>query len=141
MITSRRILLLIKNVSDKFCRENQVTHFTFNNIFMKIVPSMRQFGKSFVQPDEPQMMAHALCMLDKMDTNTHTQNTEYVVLIVFPWLRRLREHASVLSYTFVVCLAITPLHCPYCFISSSSSSAVHLNILLLASARPFYILS
>jgi hypothetical protein len=56
MITFRRILLKIRNISGKFCRENQVTQFTFNNIFMKIVPSMRQCGKSFVQPDEQQMI-------------------------------------------------------------------------------------
>jgi uncharacterized membrane protein len=56
MIISRRIPLKIRNVSGKFCTENQVTHFTFNNIFVKIVPSMRQFGKSFVQPDEQQMI-------------------------------------------------------------------------------------
>ena len=58
VITSRRILLEIKDISGKFCSENQVTHFTFNNIFMKIVPSMRQFGKSFVQPDKLQMIIH-----------------------------------------------------------------------------------
>jgi hypothetical protein len=62
MVTSRRILLKIRNVSGKFCRENQVTHFTFN-IFMKSVPTMRQLGKSFVQPEEQQMI-----------TSNNTQN-------------------------------------------------------------------
>ena len=30
-IISRRILLIMRNVSDKSCRENQNTHFVFNN--------------------------------------------------------------------------------------------------------------
>jgi len=30
-----------ENVSDKCCRENRNTHFTFNNIFQKIVPFTR----------------------------------------------------------------------------------------------------
>jgi hypothetical protein len=41
MIISRRILLTVRNVSDKSCRENQNTHFMFNNVFPKIVPFMR----------------------------------------------------------------------------------------------------
>ena len=32
------ILLRVKNCSDRSCRENQNTHFMFNNIFPKIVP-------------------------------------------------------------------------------------------------------
>jgi len=35
------------NGSDKSCRENQNTHLTFNNLFLKIVASMRQFGRIF----------------------------------------------------------------------------------------------
>jgi len=32
----------MRNISDKHCRENQNTHFTFNNFFFpKIVPFMR----------------------------------------------------------------------------------------------------
>jgi len=31
----------MRNVSDKGCRENQNTHYMFNNIFPKIVPFMR----------------------------------------------------------------------------------------------------
>jgi hypothetical protein len=33
MIVSRSILLSIRNVSDKICRENQNTHFMFNKFF------------------------------------------------------------------------------------------------------------
>ena len=41
LITSRSVLLRMKNVSDKICTENQNTHFVFNNFFHKIVPFMR----------------------------------------------------------------------------------------------------
>jgi len=42
LITSRLILLRIRNVSDKICRENQDTHFVFNNFFFpKILLFMR----------------------------------------------------------------------------------------------------
>jgi len=40
-IISRRILLRIRNGSDKSCRENQNTHFMFNKFSWKIVPFMR----------------------------------------------------------------------------------------------------
>ena len=40
-IISRSILLRMRNVSDKSCRENQNTHFVFNDLFSKTVPFMR----------------------------------------------------------------------------------------------------
>jgi len=41
VIISRSVLLRIRNVSDKSCRENQNTHFMMNDFFPKIVPFMR----------------------------------------------------------------------------------------------------
>jgi hypothetical protein len=41
VIISRLILLGMRNVLDKSCRENQNTRFMFNNDFQKIVPFMR----------------------------------------------------------------------------------------------------
>jgi len=35
MIVSLSALLRMRNVSDKSCRENQNTHFMFNNVFLK----------------------------------------------------------------------------------------------------------
>jgi len=40
MILSRSFLLKIKNISKKICRENQNTHFMFNNVFSRVVPFM-----------------------------------------------------------------------------------------------------
>jgi hypothetical protein len=42
LITSCYILLRMRNVSNKICRENQNTHFVFSNLFSKIVPFVRQ---------------------------------------------------------------------------------------------------
>ena len=36
LIISRSVLLRMRNVSDKTCRESQNTHFIFNNIFQKL---------------------------------------------------------------------------------------------------------
>jgi hypothetical protein len=42
LIISRSVLLRMRNVSDKSCRENQNTHFVFSNFFFsKIVPFMK----------------------------------------------------------------------------------------------------
>jgi hypothetical protein len=39
------MLLRMRNVSDKSCRENQNIRFVFNTFFLKIVPFMRQYAK------------------------------------------------------------------------------------------------
>jgi hypothetical protein len=39
------IIFKMRNISDKSCREDQNTHFIFNNFFPKIVPFMSQSGK------------------------------------------------------------------------------------------------
>ena len=43
----------------------------------------------------------------KKNTHTHTHtHTEYVILIVFPLQQWLRENASLLRYTYIVCLIL-----------------------------------
>ena len=51
----------------------------------------------------------------------------------------LREHASMLSHTLVAFIINTLLPYTYRYISTSSSSVVNLNILMLAFLIPFYI--
>jgi len=61
----RSVLLRMRNVSDKSCRENQNTHFAFSNFFPKIVQFMRKCEKYYrVGQATDDCMAHALCMLD-----------------------------------------------------------------------------
>jgi hypothetical protein len=67
MIISRWILVRMRNVSDKICRENQNTHFMLNNFFPKIAPFMRKCGKMWQSQTGHRWQhntAHALCMLD-----------------------------------------------------------------------------
>jgi len=48
-------------------------------------------------------MVHTHCMLD---TNTHS---EYVILIAFALQQWLKEVASILRYTYTVCLVLTEI--------------------------------
>jgi hypothetical protein len=59
-IISRSVLLGMRNISDKICRENQNTHFTFN-CFSSPPPSPENravyeiMWKNMVDPERPQM--------------------------------------------------------------------------------------
>jgi len=65
LIISRSCLLGMRNVSDKSCRENQNTRFMLSNCFSKIVPFMRQCGKTqYSQQATDDNTEHAHCMLD-----------------------------------------------------------------------------
>ena len=84
LIISRSIILTMRNVPDKSCRENQNTHFVFCDYFPKIVPFMRKCGKkiNIVQLGRTQMAIRRMrieCWIPKA-TNTHS---EYVILIAF----------------------------------------------------------
>jgi hypothetical protein len=57
------ILLRMRNVSDRSCRENKKTHFMFNNIFLKVLPFMRKCGIARQVTDYINM-AHAYCLPD-----------------------------------------------------------------------------
>jgi len=51
MTTSRCILLILRNVSDKNCIENQITHFIFNNFFFEKHAVCKKMWKNIVDPD------------------------------------------------------------------------------------------
>jgi hypothetical protein len=85
MVTSRWILLRMRNIWDKYCRENQGTHLYSNSFFPKTVSLMRKCGKVWYSEtghSRQYNMAHALCMLDDWRykhthtrTHTHTHRT------------------------------------------------------------------
>ena len=81
MIISRSVLLRMRNVSGKSCRENQNTHFVLNNIFPKIVPFVRHW-KNTVQPDRPQKKIWRMGIARRIPRTTNT-HSEYVILIAF----------------------------------------------------------
>jgi hypothetical protein len=44
-IISRSVLLIMRNISNKRCRENQNTYFVIGNFYSKIVPFINNVGK------------------------------------------------------------------------------------------------
>ena len=83
-IISLSLLLRMINVSGKSCRENQNTHFVFNNCLFFIFFFCNRvvyeiMWKNIVEPDGPQMTKRRIriaCWVPKA-TNTHS---EYVIL-------------------------------------------------------------
>ena len=100
IITPRSVLLRMYNVSDKSCRENRNTRFTFTNAFVfenRIV--WDKFGKilySRTSQTTIWRMRNA-CWIPKA-THTHS---EYTVLISFPPQQWSHESASGLRYTYI----------------------------------------
>jgi hypothetical protein len=65
MIISRSVLLRMRNVPDKSCREYQNTHFTFNNFFWKSLHlwgNLEKYSRAGQATDNN--MAHAPCVLE-----------------------------------------------------------------------------
>jgi len=58
MKISLSVLLRMRNVSDKSCRENQNTCFVFNYFFLRENRAVyEKMWKSMVEPDRPQVAA------------------------------------------------------------------------------------
>ena len=117
LVISRSLVLRMKNASDKICRENQDTHLMFSNIFFffENLAIYEVMWKNTFGPDRPQMkiwrMRISCCIIKTTDTHS-----EYVILIAFPLQQWLYERASVLRYTYVVCLVCVTKrvqHCQY----------------------------
>ena len=116
-----------KNFSDKSCRENLNTHFTFKNIFFFFLENRgvyEMMWKNVVQRTP-------YCL--PKTTNTHS---EYVILIAFPLQQLLQEHASMLPYMYIAgivlfffyksdkfCfkLLVTPCNCATVLIDENSN--------------------
>ena len=105
MIISRSVLLRMKNVSGKNCRENQNTHFVFTNFFFFNRDLYEVMWKNVVQAGRPKMKRERMrfgCWILK-GTNTCSK---YEVHFVFSLQQWLRERASILlSYVqHIVCV-------------------------------------
>jgi hypothetical protein len=94
LIICRSVLLIMRNVSDKRCREHQNTHFIFDNLFSKIVPFMRMW-KNIVEPERSQTMRTRIACWMIKGINTHSAYTN-IILIAFPPPQWLHEHISIL---------------------------------------------
>jgi hypothetical protein len=71
----------MRNVSDKSCGGNQITHFVFNNFFSKKCVVYEIMWKNIVEQGATEdNMAHVQCILAPKATNTHSQ---YVKVLPF----------------------------------------------------------
>jgi hypothetical protein len=111
-IISRSVLLIMKNVSDKSCRESRNTHCVINEFFFlqkwcRLWDNVEKYCRAGQATDGN--MVHAHCMLDTWGYK-YTPS-ECVMLIAFPLQQRLHERPSMLRYTYVDCLCyeIRPL--------------------------------
>ena len=104
-IISRSVLFRIRNVPDKSSRENQNTHFAFNNFFFENRAVYEIGWKNTVKAGRPQMTVWRMritCWIPKA-TNTHSK---YVILIVFPLQQWLHGRAWMFRYTYIARLVI-----------------------------------
>jgi hypothetical protein len=103
LIISRSFLLIMRNYSDKICRENQNTHFVFINFFFENRTVYGIMWKNIVERDRPQVTiwrTRIACWITQAK-NTHS---EYVILIALPRPQWLHEHASMLRFTYSAAL-------------------------------------
>jgi hypothetical protein len=125
MTISRWILLRMRNVLDKTCRENQNTHFMFSTFLSIIVPFMRKCRKNWCRMRGHEMTVWCICVacwiskakwaracfclrtlsLSLSLSHTHTHTHKYGILIAFPRQQLFHERASILRYTHIACLS------------------------------------
>jgi len=78
LIISRPVLLRMRNVSDKSCRENQNTHFILNKLFFYFenLSIYEIMWKDIVEPGRPQTRVSRMFMSREVPkaTNTHSRN-------------------------------------------------------------------
>ena len=98
------ILLRMKNISDKICRENQNTLFVFQLIFfLENCAVFEIMWKSTVESGRPQIaiLRMRIARLIPRATNTHTHSV-CVILIAFPLQYWFHESTSMLLYTHII---------------------------------------
>jgi len=102
-IISRSFLLRMKNVADKSCRENQNTHFVFNDCFFENLVVYEIMWKNIEWGGRPHMTIRRMRIACWAPKATNTQS-DYVIFIASPLQQWLQERASVLHYTHIDCL-------------------------------------
>jgi len=104
------VILRLRSVSDRICRENQNTHYVFSNFFFpkkfchlwsnveKCGGTRQATGDSITWSRKMQIA----CTLSKATTAF----SEYAMHIAFPWEQWLWECVTVFHYIYFACLAI-----------------------------------
>ena len=119
---SHYVLLTLRNVLDKSCRKNQNTHFMFNNFFPKVAPFMKNVekfgGARGATNDVTRWRIRVACWISKA-TRTHALTHAYAHphaprhthnIYCFSTTTMIRECASLLRCTYIVCLFLRSPH-------------------------------
>jgi hypothetical protein len=83
LITSRSVILRMRHIANKRCRENHSTHFIFNNLFSGNRTVNEKMWKNIVEPDRPQMAVWRMRIACWITTTTNTFS-KFVIIIAFP---------------------------------------------------------
>ena len=99
----RSVLLWMRSVSGKSCRETRNTHctVTFFQKSCRLWDNLEKYCRAGQTTDDN--MAHAHCMLNTWGY----KHTQYVILIALPLRQWLHERASMLRYTYSVLLVLS----------------------------------
>jgi hypothetical protein len=103
LVKSLAVLRRMKDVSDKYCRENHNTHCMFNYFFFFNRTMNEIMWKIILEPGRPQMTIWRMrigCWIPKA-TNIHS---EYVVFIAFTLQQWLHGRVSMLRKEYIACL-------------------------------------
>jgi len=106
LIISRSVLLRLRMI--KNYRDNQNTHFMFNNFFSENRVLYEIMWKNMVERGRPHMTIWRMgiaCCTPKA-TNTHSG---YVIIISFPLQQYLQKWASALRHPHTACLVFNSL--------------------------------
>jgi len=103
LIISRLFLLRIRKVSDKPCRDNHSTHFTFNSFFFQNRAVYDIMWQNIVEPGRPQMTIWRT-FITCWTPRTTDSHSEYVIFISLPRQQLLHERVSVYRYTQIASL-------------------------------------
>jgi len=105
MIISSSLLLRMRNVSDKSCRENRNTHFMSKKLSGKLRRLWDNFEKknsiiSKATDDNTTRRMRFTCWIIK----ARDPHSKWAILSAFPLQEWLRESASILLHTYSACL-------------------------------------
>ena len=96
------MLLKIRSVSDKICRDNQNIYFMFINFFFENHTVYEIMCKNTVESDRCQIQSITQRMLIAYwITKARNTDSEYVIIIASPLLPCSHECASMLGYMYI----------------------------------------
>ena len=108
-ITRRSVRLRMRKISDELWRENQNTHFVFNDFFFRKMCRLWNMWENIAEPGSPQMTMSSMriaCWIPK-SKNTHS---EYIILIALVLHQWLHERAPMLPCTYICSCTLWQQH-------------------------------